>query len=164
MNPQQGCQALWRAMNSGLAQVTVLPPVNWVRLIGKLHPTVTPSRLKAVTAGEPARNHANGHHTNGHHANGHQVEATANVIEQVQRIAARILGAAAPPEVDRPLLASGFDSLMAMEMRAALIKMTGIHLPVSSFLSGLTLRDLAAQCAAAESRESFQEHRESFQI
>jgi acyl carrier protein len=76
-------------------------------------------------------------------------------MQEVQKIAAGILGVATMPEVDRPLLASGFDSLMAMEMRAALIKSMGVNLPVSSFLSGLTLRDLASQCVARDERELF---------
>jgi acyl transferase domain-containing protein/acyl carrier protein len=145
MTPRQGCLALWKAMNSGLTQVTVLPPVRWERLISKLHLQGAPSRLHDLAAKAPIA----------HNGNGNDRSPAADVMQEVQKIAAGILGVATMPEVDRPLLASGFDSLMAMEMRAALIKSMGVNLPVSSFLSGLTLRDLASQCVARDERELF---------
>jgi 3-oxoacyl-(acyl-carrier-protein) synthase/short-subunit dehydrogenase len=145
MSPGQACDALWRAMASGHSQITVMPPVKWERLIAKLYPHGTPSRLRGF-AREGASVAAAAAGENG------------GVVERVQRIAAGIMGSA--PELDRPLLSAGFDSLMAMEMRAALSKSLGVNVPVSRFLTGATIRELAAECGRLEP----QAERERFEI
>ena len=143
MSPAQACDALWRAMAIGRPQITVMPPVKWERLIAKLYPHGAPSRLRGFARRQTA------------------VAAAAEsggVVERVQRIAAGIMGSA--PELDRPLLSAGFDSLMAMEMRAALSKSMGVNVPVSRFLTGATIRELAAECSRLEP----QVERERFEI
>jgi 3-oxoacyl-(acyl-carrier-protein) synthase/NAD(P)-dependent dehydrogenase (short-subunit alcohol dehydrogenase family) len=145
MPPAQACDALWRAMASGRPQITVMPPVKWERLIAKLYPHGAPSRLRGFVREQASVAAAVAGENGG-------------VVERVQRIAAGIMGSA--PELDRPLLSAGFDSLMAMEMRAALSKSMGVNVPVSRFLTGATIRELAAECGRLEP----QVERERFEI
>jgi len=148
MHPREGCDALWRAIASGLPQVTILPPVRWERLLAKLHPNGVPSILRLfapAAAGTPETQPAAGE--------------SSTILERLQCMAAGILGSSnGLPEPDRPLLAAGFDSLMAMEMRAAVLKNLGVNLPVSGFLTGLTLRDLASSCLPENRVDGGREH------
>jgi NAD(P)-dependent dehydrogenase (short-subunit alcohol dehydrogenase family) len=154
MTPREGCRALSYAMSSDAANLTVLPPVKWPRLLEKLHAGRVPSRLRPFveyasstvpSATEPQFENDN----------------PDEVLRTLQKMAAGILGSNGRlPEPDRPLLSVGFDSLTAMEMRSGLLKTMGTNLPVSSFLTGVTLRDLASLCssatAARQERELFE--------
>jgi acyl transferase domain-containing protein/acyl-CoA synthetase (AMP-forming)/AMP-acid ligase II/acyl carrier protein/SAM-dependent methyltransferase len=72
-------------------------------------------------------------------------ERRRRMIDYLSTQAARVLGLAKPGAIDprRPLHDLGLDSLMAIELRNALVNATGVHLPASLLFDCPTLESLA---------------------
>lgn len=154
MTPREGCEALFHVMSSDACNVTVLPPVRWLPLLEKLHAGQIPSRLQPFAESKSQKVHPDLSQLSG-------CDPDA-LVQVLQKMAAGILGSNGKlPEPDRPLLSIGFDSLTAMEMRASLLRTMGTNVPVSSLLTGATLRDLASLCSSTSQP---QEERELFEV
>ena len=133
---------LGRLLNSGLAQVTAAD-VDWA-VFKPIYEAQRPrpflasiaTGARAVTPGaQPDRQRMLA-------AEGPQRLAFAEGFLLAQT-AAVLKAAESDLDADEPLMALGVDSLMAMELQKRLQTGIGVEVPVSSFLQGATLRQLA---------------------
>jgi len=77
-------------------------------------------------------------------------EAGKALASLIREEVARILRL--PPELvetDRPLIDLGLDSLMALELRLAIEKRTGLDMPLTAMAGGRSVRDLVERVISA---------------
>jgi acyl carrier protein/NADP-dependent 3-hydroxy acid dehydrogenase YdfG len=147
ISPNQGIASLERALASNAAHVVVLP-INWHewrRQYGRLGCAPFLSRLvdpEGIGADDgsskpPARAGAS---------------LDAGQASTEQRLCAefeRVMDVAPDAlEMDVPLISMGLDSLMAVELRAAIENSVGVTLPLLRFLEGATVRDIVREVAS----------------
>ena len=152
ISPNQGIASLERALASNLAHVAVLP-INWQewrRQYGRLGCAPFLSRLvgqnaRAGDAGDPKRSTATA--SLGAWQDAPIEQRLCAEFQRVMDVAPDAL------EMDLPLISMGLDSLMAVELRAAIDNSLGVTVPLLRFLEGATVRDIIREVTSQASEQ-----------
>jgi acyl transferase domain-containing protein/NAD(P)-dependent dehydrogenase (short-subunit alcohol dehydrogenase family)/acyl carrier protein len=135
--PHEGTEALERVLDAGVAQIAVLPTdwSAWLRQHGSL--AVTPF-LRRV-AGNPSLDKA----PHGSNAGPDAHASGANVVHGLIGQFERTMGLdSGQLDTSAPLITLGLDSLMAVELSAAIERSHGIRVPLLRFLEGASAGDI----------------------
>ena len=154
-------QALETISTSELAHVAVLP-VDWHAFAASLVDGTAPPLYKRVLAAPPPRTHGELHVADrrnrssaepsldrasllklNDHDRRHSLETFLR-----SEAAAELGMPAADLDLDRPLSDEGFDSLMAVQLKNRLQSSLGVSAPVSLFVAGRSVKELAREVEA----------------
>lgn len=144
--PARGAAMLGRLLDQGACGHVVVTPADWPTYVDT-HPD-QPTRRMLMEVATPSISAPNGSPA-GEGAtfasNDQPGEQPAGTAERIAELVAEVLHL--PPErVDcrRTLDKLGMDSLMATEIRTRIMSSYGVNLPLSTFLSGSSVSDVAA--------------------
>ena len=146
ISPRQGIVALERALASDVSHTAVLPIDwrEWRRQYGRLGCAPFLSRLVDRTETTSERDP-----TDQGSAARREIQGDASTNERVCAEFERVMDVQAGAlEMDVPLISMGLDSLMAVELRAAIESSFGVTVPLLRFLEGATVRDIVSEVAS----------------
>ena len=147
MGSVQALSALARALEDGATQIGVVD-ANWPRILAQYPDTRIPSHLRSM---KPTTTVEAGYApdvpglTRETLAASPAEQRATLLLDYTSVLVMRVLGYSSPTslDLDRSLLELGLDSLMGMQLRNGLLEDLGVAVPLSAFLEGGSVRQIA---------------------